>query len=332
MPARAVDREKIAFLEGLAADGDGLLRVIDLQRRRAADADLAHLPRDQRGVRRDAALRGENAFGRDHAAQIFRARFVADEQDLFALLRGGGRAIGVQINLAGSRAGPGGKTARDCFRFLHFRDVEDRREKLVELIRRVAHDRGFPVDELLLEHVHGELERGRGGPFAVARLEHEQLAVLDRELDVLHVLEMLLESGADLEQFRVALRHQLLQLEDRLRRAHAGDDVFALRIDQELAVELVRAVGRVAGEGDAGAGVLAGVAVDHRLHVHGRAPFLRDVVFPAINDRAIVHPGTEDRAGGAFELIPRIVREGLAGAFFDQLLEARRPAPGNRPR
>jgi hypothetical protein len=38
-----------------------------------------------------------------------------------------------------------------------------------------------------------------------------------------------------------------------LRGADAGDHVFALGVDQELAVELVLAGGRVAGEGDAGA-------------------------------------------------------------------------------
>ena len=119
-----------------------------------------------------------------------------------------------------------------------------------------------------------------------------------------------------------ARRHFLRQLGDRLRRAHAGDDVFALRVDQELAVELLGAVGRVARERHARAGVLAGVAVDHRLHVDGRAPFLRDVVFPAINDRAIVHPRAENGAGRALKLILRIVRKGLPGAFFHQRLEA----------
>ena len=212
----AVDGEKIAFLEGLAIHGDGLLRVIDLQRRRAADADLAHLPGDERGVRRDAAFRGEDAFRGDHAAQIFRARFVAHEQNLFALLLRCGGAIGVQIDPAGRGAGTSGETAGDRSCLLHFRDVKDRREQLVELIGRVAHHRRFPVDELLLEHVHGELERGGRGAFAVARLEHEQLAVLNGELDVLHVLEMFFERGADLEQFRVGLRHHLLQLDDRL--------------------------------------------------------------------------------------------------------------------
>ena len=317
---RPIDGEKVAFVEGLAVHGNGLLPVIDLQRRRAADANLAHLARDERGVRRDAAFRREDSFRRDHAAQIFRARFIAHEQDLFALFRRSGGAVRVQINLPARSAGTGGKAARDCLRFLRFRDVKDRGEELVQLIRRIAHHGCLPVDELLLEHIHGELERGGRGPFAVARLQHEKLAVLDGELDILHVLEMLLERGADLEQFRVALRHQLLQLEDGLRCAHASHDVFSLRIDQKLPVELVGAVGRVAGKRHARARVLAGVPVDHRLHVDSCAPVLRDVVFPAIHDRAIVHPGAEDGAGGALELIPRIVWECTAGAFFHQLL------------
>ena len=89
--------------------------VIDLQRGRAADADLAHLPGDERRVRTDAAARGEDAFGGDHAAQIFRRGFVADEQNLFALLGGRDGAIGVEINLAGRRAGTGGQTGGDDF-------------------------------------------------------------------------------------------------------------------------------------------------------------------------------------------------------------------------
>ena len=118
--------------------------VIDLQRAGAADADLAHLPRDERGVRGDAAFRGENAFGGDHAAQIFRRSFVADEQDLLALLRGGGGAIGVEVDLAGSGAGTGGQTGGDRLRLLHFGDVEDRREELVELIGRDCAGSRFP--------------------------------------------------------------------------------------------------------------------------------------------------------------------------------------------
>ena len=119
-------------------------------------------------------------------------------------------------------------------------------------------------------------------------------------------------------QFRVGGGHLLLELRDGLGRADAGDDVFALGVDEEFAVELLRAVGRVAGEGDAGAGVVAGVAIDHRLHVDGGSPLGGDVVFAAIDDGAVVHPGAEHGAGRAPELLPRILRELLAGALLDR--------------
>jgi hypothetical protein len=115
----------------------------------------------------------------------------------------------------------------------------------------------------------------------------------------------------------------VLELGDRFRGADTGDDVLALGVDEELAVEHLLAGGGVAGEGDAGAGVFAGVAEDHGLDVDGGSPFGGDVVFAAVNDGAVVHPGAEDGADGAVELVPRVVGEGLAGAFFDEPLEAR---------
>ena len=117
------------------------------------------------------------------------------------------------------------------------------------------------------------------------------------------------------------MRHNLLQLENRLRSPHASDDIFALGVDEKLAVKLVRAVRRIAGKGHARTGIRAGVAVNHCLHVYCRAPLLRDVVFPPVNDRAVVHPRAENRAGRAAQLIPRIVRKRVAGPLFHQLLE-----------
>ena len=67
-------------------------------------------------------------------------------------------------------------------------------------------------------------------------------------------------------------------------------DVFALGVDQILTVEDVFAGGRVAGEGDAGAGFLAGVAEDHSLDIDGGAPLGGDAVFGAVNFGAVVVP------------------------------------------
>ena len=123
---------------------DGLACRNPHARARAADADLAHLPGDERRVRTHAAARGQNAFRRDHAAQIFRRSFDADEQNFLALFRGGNRAVGVEINFAGGRAGTGGQTGGDGLRFLHFGQIKDRREQLVELVGRIAQHRRSP--------------------------------------------------------------------------------------------------------------------------------------------------------------------------------------------
>ena len=322
LPCRAVDREPVAFLEGLAVYLDGARVIVDFERRCAADADFAHLPSDERRVRGHAATRRENAFRRDHAAEIFRRGLDADKQHLLAFFRRDDRAIGVEINLARRGARTGRQAGRDDGDLGGFFRVEHRRQQLIELVGRVAHDGRLPVDELLFAHVHRELERGHRRPLAVARLEHVEHAVFDGELEVLHVLEMLLETLADHFELAIRLRQVILQLRDRLRRPHAGDDVFALRVDEKLAVELFHAVRRIARERHARPRLIARVAVHHRLHVDGRAPLRRNVVLAAIDDCAIVHPRAEHRADGSHQLVPRRGREILADAILDQLLEA----------
>ena len=219
--------------------------------------------------------------------------------------RGLDRAVGVEVDPAGGRAGAGGQAGGDHLRVLDRGAVEDRRQHLVELVGRDAHDRRLPVDQLLLDHLDGDADGGDAGPLAVAGLEHEDLAVLDRELEVLHVLEMLLEDLRGCAPAPCSASGMLLvELGDGLGRAHAGDDVLALGVDQEFAVEHLFAGGRIAGEGDAGTGRFAGVAVDHGLHVDRGAPFLGNVVLAAIDDRAVVHPGAEDGADGALRAGP----------------------------
>ena len=179
---------------------------------------------------------------------------------------------------------------------------------------------GCPVDELFLHHFAGDADGGEAGALAVAGLQHENFAILDGKLEVLHVFEVLLQSVPDMFEFLV--RGGLFggELLDGLRRAHAGHHVLALRVHQEFAIENFFASRRIAREGDAGAGLLAGVAEDHPLHVHGGAPLGGDVVFAAIDNGPVVHPGAEHGADGAVELVPGIVRE-FPGALFHQGFE-----------
>ena len=60
-------------------------------------------------------------------------------------------------------------------------------------------------DQAFLDHVDGDLEGGGGEALAGAALEHVELLVLDGELEVLHLLEVLLERLADLAKLLVCL-------------------------------------------------------------------------------------------------------------------------------
>ncbi len=105
-----------------------------------------------------------------------------------------------------------------------------------------------------------DLDHRLAGALAVAGLQHEQLTLHDRELEVLHVAEVILEQLRDAHELGVRRGELHRELGDTLGRANPGDDILALRVGQELAVELLRAGRGIARERDAGRAVLAEVA------------------------------------------------------------------------
>ena len=96
---------------------------------------------------------------------------------------------------------------------------------------------------------------------------------------------------------------------ERLGDADARDDVFALRVGEEVAVGHVLAGRRVAGERDTGAGVVALVAEHHRLHVDRGAEVVGDLLHPAVVARAAAVPGLEHGLDRVAELLLRVARE-----------------------
>src|SRR5207244_11499888 len=99
------------------------------------------------------------------------------------------------------------------------------------------HDGGLPVDQSFLLHLDREADGGKPRALAVAGLKHKELSILDGELEILDVSEMVLELCANLLEFCVGFRKMVLQFGDVFRRADAGDNIFALRIDHQFAVE-----------------------------------------------------------------------------------------------
>ena len=117
--------------------------------------------------------------------------------------------------------------------------LELRVQHRVEVLGGDARDRLFLGDlpaALLVDHVDGHAQRGGAGALADAGLQHAELALVDRELGVAHVLVVLLEPLEDRQQFLVDLRELGGHRAQRFGVADAGDDVFTLRVDEEVAV------------------------------------------------------------------------------------------------
>ena len=157
-----------------------------------------------------------------------------------------------------------------------------------------------------------DAHRGQSGALAVARLQHVELAVLDGELEILHVFVVLFQPRGDVAELVVNIGHDLFQFEDRNRRTHARNHVFALRVQQKFAVELFGAIRGVARETDAGAAGVAEVAEDHGLHVDRGAEHVIDIVDAAIVLGAIVLPGAEHGVARHDQLLVRDPAESRA--------------------
>ena len=131
------------------------------------------------------------------------------------------------------------------------RGVDRRVEQLVELLGIDPLHGLLAGDHALLDHVARHTHAGSRRALAVAGLEQVERALLDRKLDVLHVAVVRFEARHRGDQFGVGLRQFALQFSQLARRADTCDDVLTLRVDQELAVQLVDTGRRVAGKADA---------------------------------------------------------------------------------
>ena len=221
---------------------------------------------------------------------------------LFALLGG-------EVHRAAGRAGGGGQALGHRRRLGQRILVKGGMEHRVQAVRVDLEQRLGGGNQALVHQDHRDLERRGGGALAVTGLEHIELAALDGELHVLHVLVVLLQALGDVDELVIHVGHDFLKLGDGLRGADAGHDVLALGVHQELTVHLALAGGGIAGEGHAGAGVVAPVAEDHGLHVDGGAPGVGDVVHGAVDIRARVVPGAEDRLDRLHQLDLGVLRE-----------------------
>jgi hypothetical protein len=130
--SRSVYGNVIPLRQRGAVRAERALLIINLDTRSATHTNFSHLSRNQRGMRRHAATRGQNAFGGDHATQVFRRSFNAGEHDLVAFLGTPHCFFRAEDNMTGSRAGAGRQSATNFFCGARRLTVKDRRQQMRE--------------------------------------------------------------------------------------------------------------------------------------------------------------------------------------------------------
>src|SRR5262245_51956195 len=117
------------------------------------------------------------------------------------------------------------------------------------------------------------------------------------------------EPLADALQFHRGCGQGINQFVNRSRRTHTGDNVFALGIDEKLAVNAPFTARRIARESDARATTVIEIAENHRLNVDRRSPAMWDFIELSVRDRSVIVPRSKDSADSTPELLHWILRK-----------------------
>ena len=305
----AVDGDEIALMEGLAGEGELLVLLVHDYLGAAGDAAGTHAACNNCCMAGHTAADSQDTLRGLHAGDVLGRGLKTDKDDLLASCLPSLGVVGGEDYLTASCAGGSAETLADRSSGLECLCVELGMEKGVE-VSGLDHKNGlFLGSHSLVNEVAGNLESSLSGSLAVTGLEHEELAVLDGELHVLHISVMILKDLANLLELIESLGELLLHLGYLHGSTYACDDVLALCVGEELTEEALGAGCGVAGERNAGAAVIAHVAERHGLDVNGSTPRIGDIVVAAIDVCAGVVPRTENSLDSAHELLLGIARE-----------------------
>ena len=331
----AVQSESCAFFEFNVGANDfgGFVSHINVQSSCTNNAAFAPAAGNQSGVRRHTTTCGENTVGGAHTLNVLGVGLLTDKNNLLALLLPSNGVLSGEDNLAHSGARTSRQTFNDRFNTFLFRRIQNRVKQLVKLSRVNAQNGGLLVNQTFVKHIHCHIQSGCASAFAYAALQHKQLAFLNGELNVEHIVERFLKNLADFNQLFVCSRHCFLHtfqvlvllvlglVVERVRCTDTCHNVLALSIDKPLAVEQVLASGGVAGESDASGRSVAHIAEHHRLNVNSCTPVVRNALNAAVRNGFLAIPALEHGFDTAHQLLFSVVGELFAQNNFDFLLE-----------
>ncbi len=292
-----------------AGDGHSVVLFIELQIAAANNCCTAHAAGNNGCVAGHAAESGQDRLGEVHAFDVFRSGFLADKDDLFLVLAMLSCLFSSEVDGAGASTRRCRETSSDGSCFFQSSSIEIRVEQGVELLGFNLQNSFFFGQNTFIDQVNSDLQSSSSGTLAVTGLQHEELAFFDGVFHILHVAIVSFELVGDVNKLLIDMRHSLLEGSDGLRSTDTSHDVFALSVEEILAIELLLASGRIAGERNAGAAGLAHVAEHHALDVDSSAPVAGDVVHTTIVDCAGVIPAAEHGLDSFHELYAGILRE-----------------------
>ena len=300
-------------------------RLVDLEFLRAHHAALAHPARHHGGVTGLATPAGHDRHRGHHPLEVVRGGLRTDQDHRVALAGFLDRFLGGENDAAADRAGRG--RIADGERSELGRRIDHRMKHLLQAVGLDPQHGLFARDEAFVGHVHRDPDGRARRALAGTGLQQVQGAVLDRELQVLHLVVVRLQLASRVFQLLERLRHVIAQPVDREGVANPGHDVFALGIDQELPEQLRLTRRGVAREGDAGAAIASAVAVDHGLDVHGGPEVVWDPVGLPVGLGPWVPPAAEHGFDRSPQLVLRILRERGLRLRLDQPLVAAHDVP-----
>ena len=133
---------------------------------------------------------------------------------------------------------------------------------------------------------------------------------------------MLFQLAGNLFKFRIQNGHFVLQHTHWVSDANTRHHIFPLGVDEEIPFNLFVACRGVAGHGHPRGGVVAHVAKDHCLDVHGRAQIMGDAGRVAVINGPFAVPRLKHSFGGQPQLLIRVGGEIHVGVGAENLLKA----------
>ena len=197
--------------------------------------------------------------------------------------------VSVEHDLTTGSTGRCGQTLGDNLGTGQSLLVEDGVQQLVELLGLATHDGSLLVDHTLVEQVDGDLHHCGTCTLTVTCLEEPELALLDGELHILHIMIVVLQLVLNTIQLIVDLRHSLFHrrifghtlllrdtcalspalrtdLSDLLRGTDTSHNVLTLCVHQILTIEEVLTIGSITAEAYTGSRGVAHVTEYHSHH------------------------------------------------------------------